>query len=103
VPEIDAVQTHIEPLADPAPAAATAASDTEAEAASVRRIVERATGAPPRELRFVRTDNGLVAFLTLALEGGAALSDAHARASEIEERIRREHPGVAEVIVHTEP
>jgi divalent metal cation (Fe/Co/Zn/Cd) transporter len=51
----------------------------------------------------VRTDNGLVAFLTLALEGRAALSDAHARASEIEERIRREHPGVAEVIVHTEP
>ena len=31
------------------------------------------------------------------------LDEAHARASEIEERIRRERPDIADVIVHTEP
>ena len=47
--------------------------------------------------------SGLVAFLTLGLDGASRLDDAHARASEIEERIRRERPDVADVIVHTEP
>ncbi len=32
-----------------------------------------------------------------------ALAEAHARASEPEERIRREQPEIADVIVHTEP
>jgi divalent metal cation (Fe/Co/Zn/Cd) transporter len=31
------------------------------------------------------------------------LADAHAHASEIEERIRRDHPAITDVIVHTEP
>jgi len=65
----------------------------------VREIV----GVEPRELRFLYTQRGLVAFLTLGLEGDTTLDQAHARASEIEERIRRERPGIADVIVHTEP
>ena len=32
-----------------------------------------------------------------------ALADAHARASEIEERIRLKLPQIADVVVHTEP
>jgi divalent metal cation (Fe/Co/Zn/Cd) transporter len=60
-------------------------------------------GGEPRELRFLRTTGGLVAFLTLALEGGTTLAAAHERASVIEERIRRERPEIADVIVHTEP
>ena len=51
----------------------------------------------------MRTDDGLVAYLTLRLGGDTALADAHARASEIEEAIRRERPEIADVIVHTEP
>ena len=31
------------------------------------------------------------------------LADAHSRASDVEERIRRERPEIAEIIVHTEP
>ena len=31
------------------------------------------------------------------------LADAHARASEVEERIRHAQPSIAEVVVHTEP
>ncbi|MFL5938580.1 MAG: cation transporter dimerization domain-containing protein [Gaiellaceae bacterium] len=45
----------------------------------------------------------MVAFLTLGLDPGASLADAHTRASEVEARIRDEHPGIADVIVHTEP
>ena len=63
----------------------------------------RRPGRAPRELRFLRTDAGLVAFLTLGLDGGTSLDDAHARASEIEERIRVEAPEIADVVVHTEP
>jgi cation diffusion facilitator family transporter len=99
IPEIGGVQTHLEPLGEAAEAREVI-GDGEAV---VRRIVEEATGREPRELRFLRTDTGLVAFLTLGLEGTSRLDAAHARASEIEERIRAERPDIADVIVHTEP
>ncbi|HET8605549.1 MAG TPA: cation diffusion facilitator family transporter [Gaiellaceae bacterium] len=98
VPEIGSVQTHLEPLGEP-----VAGRDVEADPTTIERIVREATGAPPRELRFLHTDEGLVAFLTLGLDPSVPLSAAHARASEIEERIRRESPEIAELIVHTEP
>jgi divalent metal cation (Fe/Co/Zn/Cd) transporter len=98
VPEIGAVQTHIEPLAD-----ASVGRYVEEDPSVIERIVREATGSPPRELRFLHTDEGLVAFLTLGLDPSVPLSEAHARASEIEERIRRENPQIAELIVHTEP
>jgi divalent metal cation (Fe/Co/Zn/Cd) transporter len=69
----------------------------------VRRVVRELTGVEPRKLRFLRTESGLVAFLTLALDASTTLADAHRQASEIEERIRRERPEIADVIVHTEP
>ena len=103
LPEVSAVQTHLEPLAEEREVTPIPAGATEAEAESVRRIVRERTGSGPRDLRFLRTDLGLVAFLTLAMEPERALSEAHARASEIEARIRREHPEIADVIVHTEP
>jgi cation diffusion facilitator family transporter len=98
VPEIDAVQTHLEPLAEP-----TAAAEVNLDRSAIARIVREATGQEPREIRFLRTTEGLVAFLTLKLDPSATLAEAHARASEIEERIRREAPEIADVIVHTEP
>jgi cation diffusion facilitator family transporter len=97
-PEVDAVQTHLEPLTEPSDA-----SEESVDSRAVERIVRQATGRPPRELRFLRTDIGLVAFLTLGLDGQSSLDDAHARASEVEELIRREQPEIADVIVHTEP
>ena len=98
VPEIAGVQTHLEPLTE-----TRAAREVDADAAIVSRVVREATGADPRELRFLRTEAGLVAFLTLGLDGTTRLDEAHARASEIEERIRHERPDIADVIVHTEP
>ena len=99
VPEIEGVQTHLEPLSE-----SRAASEVHGGGeAVVRRIVRDVTGGEPRELRFLRTDAGVVAFLTLGLAGTSRLDEAHARASEIEERIRLERPDIADVIVHTEP
>jgi cation diffusion facilitator family transporter len=103
VPEVSAVQTHIEPLAEEAAATLPAAGAVALDRDTVARVVREATGAEPEELRFVRTDDGLVAYLTLRLGGGTALADAHAQASRIEETIRRERPEIADVIVHTEP
>ncbi len=57
----------------------------------------------PRELRFLQTSEGLVAFLTLGLDASASLAEAHARATEVKKRIRDERPEIADVIVHTEP
>jgi cation diffusion facilitator family transporter len=100
VPEVDVVQTHLEPLAEVGEGTAAAAAE---DAAAVTRIVTDSLGEPPRELRLLETTEGLVAFVTLGLDPGSRLADAHARASEIEERIRRERPDIADVIVHTEP
>ncbi|MEO5575972.1 MAG: cation diffusion facilitator family transporter [Gaiellaceae bacterium] len=96
VPEIGSVQTHLEPLAE-------VGAGEEVEAAEIEDAVARAAGGPPRELRLLRTEKGVVAFLTLGLDPGSTLAEAHARASEVEERLRRARPDVADVIVHTEP
>ena len=98
VPEVDAVQTRLEPLAE-----AGEGRDVAGDRDLVERIVREETGGPPRELRFLRTDDGLLAYLTLGLDPSTSLAEAHARASEIEERIRRERPEIADVVVHTEP
>jgi cation diffusion facilitator family transporter len=101
VPEVDAVQTHLEPLAEEGEGRRML--DDAAERDVVLGIVRQVTGQEPRELRFVRTDEGLLAYLTLGLDASSPLAEAHARASEIEERVRRERPDIADVIVHTEP
>ena len=92
------MQTHLEPLTE-----AAAAAEIERDRAAIVRIVERETGRAPRELRFLTSPEGVVAHLTLAVEGTTALADAHAQASRVEERIRREQPDLGEIIVHTEP
>jgi hypothetical protein len=82
VPAVASVQTHLEPLKE-----AAAGEEIAVDALAIEAVVLEETGAKPRELRFVRTDEGIVAFLTLALAGEKSLADAHGRAS----------------VVHTEP
>jgi divalent metal cation (Fe/Co/Zn/Cd) transporter len=98
-----AVRTHLEPLAEEAEGHSPPRVEAARDAEAVTRIVVERTGSSPRELRFLQTVDGLVVFLTLGLDPSVALADAHARASEIEERIRSELPGISEIIVHTEP
>jgi cation diffusion facilitator family transporter len=97
VPEVTSVRTHLEPLGEEA-----AGTEVAGDAATVRRIVRTELGVDPADLRFVDTDEGLVAYLTLRL-GSNTLADAHADASRVEELIRRERPEIADVVVHTEP
>src|SRR5215204_4946088 len=101
VPEVDSVQTHIEPLAEES--RGHVAEEDEPEREDVERIVRATTGEPPRDVRFLHTDEGLVAHLTLAVDPAATLAQAHARASEVEHAIRTACVRIADVIVHTEP
>jgi cation diffusion facilitator family transporter len=103
VPEAAVVQTHLEPLTEVAEARRPSADEVEGQAESVLRIVREETSQGPRLLRVLETGDGLVVFLTLALDPGTPLDRAHATASAVEERIRRERPEIAEVHVHTEP
>ena len=99
LPEVVAVQTHLEPLRETATGKRTAPPDEQA----VREIVHDVTGEPPRDVRLVRTDEGLLVFVTLRVAANQTLADAHALASEVEERIRERRPEIADVVVHTEP
>jgi cation diffusion facilitator family transporter len=98
IPRAASVQTHIEPLRE-----VEAGTDAHADDTGVAEIVRELTGAPPREVRVRRTDHGLVAFVTVKVGPGQALDEAHARASEIEARIRERRPEIDDVVVHTEP
>jgi cation diffusion facilitator family transporter len=98
IPEVGSVQTHLEPLRE-----LEASRDAQGDEEVVAEIVRELTGSPPREVRFRDTDQGLVAFVTVQVEAGQPLDAAHARASEIEARIRAERPEIADVVVHTEP
>jgi cation diffusion facilitator family transporter len=98
MPEVTDVRTHLEPLTEP-----VAGEEVPLDESTVARVVADETGSPPREVRFVRTDEGIVVFLTLALGGEGSLADAHGRASAVEERVRSAVPEIADVVVHTEP
>jgi cation diffusion facilitator family transporter len=99
LPEVVAVQTHLEPLREPAAGERTAPPDERA----ILQIAREFTGEPPREVRLVRTDEGLLVFVTLRVSADRTLAEAHALASEVEERIRQQLPEIADVVVHTEP
>jgi cation diffusion facilitator family transporter len=97
-PEVRAVQTHLEPLAERAPGRVV-----QHDAGEIERAVVSVTGRRPRKVKTLDTDDGLVVLVTLALEGGVSLADAHNEATAVTERIRAALPGVADVVVHTEP
>ena len=97
-PEVRSVRTHLEPIAEPA-----AGEAVDIDTRAIETVVREETGADARELRIVRTDEGIVVFLTLGLGGAGSLAEAHGRASAIEERVRRAVPAIADVVVHTEP
>lgn len=100
-PEVDSVQTHLEPLEQTESAAVGGSGD--ADAAATRELVEQLTGKKPVDLRVIRASRGQVLFLTVAVDADLSLADAHALAGRIEEEIRRQQPQIADVVVHTEP
>lgn len=103
VPEVVAVQTHIEPLAETSEGRPARPDQLEGNVDAVLEIVQEETRARPRAIRIVDTEDGLVVFLTLALDPKTGLTAAHGVASAVEERILAERPEIVEVHVHTEP
>jgi len=99
LPEVVTVQTHLEPLRE----AASGRRSAPPHEAVLLSIVRDVTGRAPREVRLVDTDEGLLVFVTLSVDADRTLAEAHALASDVEERIRERLPQIADVVVHTEP
>jgi cation diffusion facilitator family transporter len=102
--DVDDVQTHLEPLE--APLTATVVGD-DAAAEWIAALVEERTGAPPRRLKLLATDLGLVVFVDVVASPEATLEAAHDMARRLEQEIRRnrpeDSPPIVDVVVHEEP
>ncbi|MCW3026964.1 MAG: cation-efflux pump [Solirubrobacterales bacterium] len=102
-PGVADVQTHLEPLEQ------TLTANPPDEGTDVRmtreiaRLVSERTGRSPQKVRLLSTAAGRVVFLTLGVEPGETLADAHRLAGELEEELRQQVPDIADVVVHTEP
>ena len=103
VPELDEVHSHIEPLADEFEGQAIAPGEAPKAAQAVRDAAIELTGQPPSSVVLRRTGRGLVAMITLNLDPSAPLTEAHAVATEVEDRAIELAPELDEVVVHTEP
>jgi cation diffusion facilitator family transporter len=98
-----AVQTHLEPLERPLAARSPAARDEGHTLRTIELVVREQTGSGPRAVKMFTTDVGRVVFLTLGVERDASLSGAHELAGELEDELRQRIPGIADVVIHTEP
>ena len=103
VPELHNLHTHIEPLARTDWASAPTRDDTATEREAIESAVRRYTGSAPLDVTFRDGEQGRVALVTVSLPGEQPLPSAHRNAGEIEEAVRERCPGLADVIVHTEP
>jgi len=102
-PDVEDVHTHLEPLEQPLAARAETTPSDEAERRRITDLVIRRTGQPPRELRLLRTNAGLVVFVSIGTDEDTRLADAHNLASVLEDDIREGQPHMTDVVVHTEP
>jgi cation diffusion facilitator family transporter len=103
VPELHYVHTHIEPLSPTDWASTPPTGDTAVEREAIESAVRRVTGSSPLSVSFRDGEQGRVALVTVSLPGDEPLPSAHRHAGTIEEAVRERCPGLADVIVHTEP
>jgi divalent metal cation (Fe/Co/Zn/Cd) transporter len=104
-PLVEDAHTHLEPLEQPL-AASPSPQGVEAgrgEKARIIELVRARTGHPPRELRLLQAEGGLVVFVSVCVPGDATLAAAHELASRLEDDIREGRPHMQDVVVHTEP
>jgi cation diffusion facilitator family transporter len=102
-PGVADVQTHLEPLERPLGARPSDESADRRAADEIKRLVRERTGVEPQRVKLLSTAGGRVLFLTLGVDAGGSLTDAHRLAGELEEELRQQIVDIAEVIVHTEP
>ena len=101
-PGVEDVHTHLEPLELPLTAQDATPSD-DSDRDRITELVLQRTGHPPRELRLLHTDTGLVVFVSVATGADSPLPAAHELASRLEDDIREAQPHMTDVVVHTEP
>ncbi len=102
-PGVDDVHTHLEPLERPLFAEDETGPTDDVERDRIMKLVVEHTGLPPRELRLLHTDGGLVVFVSVVAGPDSRLPDAHELASRLEDDIREAQPHMTDVVVHTEP
>jgi cation diffusion facilitator family transporter len=104
-PEVDDVHTHLEPLEQPVAARPEDNSDQgdDAQHQRIHKLVVERTRQPPRELRLLHADAGLVVFVSVVVSSQMTLPAAHELASRLEDDIREGQPHMQDVVVHTEP
>jgi cation diffusion facilitator family transporter len=100
VPEVGRVHSHVEPLE--AAGSAREVADDAATGRAVHDLIAAECGRAPHEVRLVRTGDGLVAYVTLAL-GAATLAEAHDTGGRVRRRIRNDIPGVVDAFVQSRP
>jgi cation diffusion facilitator family transporter len=104
-PAVQDVHTHLEPLEQPLAARPDedAEQHDEGQRERIIGLVAARTGRPPRELRLLHAEGGLVVFVSIVLPEDTSLLRAHDLASGLEEDIRDGQPHMQDVVVHTEP
>jgi cation diffusion facilitator family transporter len=102
-PRVDAVQTHLEPLESTLPVRPPDGMEDAELRERIERLVRARSGSGPQALRLLSTPAGWVVFVTLMLDPDTSLSDAHELAGELEDELRKEVPGIADVVIHTQP
>jgi cation diffusion facilitator family transporter len=100
---VGAVQTHLEPLERTLTAHSPDDDELGDARQQIERLVRRQTGADPRSIELLATDAGQVVFLTLGVAREESLADAHRLAGELEDELRQSIPGIADVVIHTQP
>jgi cation diffusion facilitator family transporter len=103
MPELSAVNTHIEPLSRIDWASKPTGDEVADAREAIADVVQRYTGQAPAEVRFRDGERGRVALIDVLLPADQPLPSAHRRAGDIEEAVRERRPELADVIVHTEP
>jgi cation diffusion facilitator family transporter len=102
-PRVIDVRTHLEPLERPIAADPTADPEIGHAMDVIQALAREQTGHDAREVRVLPTKLGSVVFMTILVDPAAPLAEAHQLASQLEEALRRRLPGIADVVVHTEP
>jgi divalent metal cation (Fe/Co/Zn/Cd) transporter len=103
VPELAAVHTHIEPLAELFEGNAVTVDEVPGTVLALRDASLEVTGREPLDVVLRQTGRGLVAMITIAVDPELPLAEAHALATKVENLAEQIDPTLDEVVVHTEP
>jgi cation diffusion facilitator family transporter len=102
-PGVVDVQTHLEPLEQPIAAEAGEHEGDGSRRKLVEELVRDRTGVSSQRVRVLHTTAGRVIFLTLPVDGGVTLAEAHLLAGDLEEELRGQMTDIADVVIHTLP